>query len=435
MKAVIVLTAALLSLPSAAPAQSFSRDRAQTVIEETARLIERHYVHPEKKALLVARLREGLASGRYPVSDVLDFAQAVTADLEETGKDRHLGISYDPAESSALAAPRPPAGAAASDAIWDREARMSNHGLTEMRILDGNVRYLRIASFAWRSDASGAAYDAAMAFLKGGDAVIVDIRGNGGGGTSAVRYAISHFMPPEPERLLMTFTDDDGKPDQSRVLSYLPAGRVTGKPLYVLVDPGTVSAAEEFAYHVRQFRLGKLVGGNTAGAANNNQLFPLSNGFVASISFFSPKHPVSGTNWEQTGIRPDIEVAPETALAAAHVAALEEAAAKADAAERKRFDWALVAARAQLRPVRLGEAELRRYQGRFGERLVRLERGELVYRRGSQAPMRMAPLGDDLFALGSGGGMRARLRIGTAGVSQLELLYSDGETKVFDKTG
>ena len=96
-----------------------------------------------------------------------------------------------------------------------------------MTVLDGNVRYLRIRSFHWQPDATGAAYDSAMRFLRDGDAVIVDLRGNGGGSTSAVRYAISHFMPASPERLMMTFQGDDGAPDQSRVLGHLPAGRVT----------------------------------------------------------------------------------------------------------------------------------------------------------------------------------------------------------------
>src|SRR6185295_8308874 len=100
-------------------------------------------------------------------------------------------------------------------------------------------------------------------------AIVIDLRGNGGGDPLAVRYLVSHFMAPN--QLLITFLEAGKAPEESRTLADLPAGRLTGKPLYVLTDRRCGSACEDFAYAVQQFKLGELVGATTAGAANNNR--------------------------------------------------------------------------------------------------------------------------------------------------------------------
>src|SRR3546814_17251137 len=108
-----------------------------------------------------------------------------------------------------------------------------------------------------------------MRVLEGGDAVIIDVRGNGGGSHDAVRYVLSHFMPRG--QLLISFVEAGKEPEQSFTLGELPAGRMIGKPLYVLIDGGVGSAAEELAYSVQQFGLGRLVGETTAGRSEERR--------------------------------------------------------------------------------------------------------------------------------------------------------------------
>lgn len=421
----------LLLFPAAAASQPVAPAQAEAALSEMERLVRERYVAVDKREPLAAVLRAGRASGRYGVTDPHELAVRVTEDLRAASGDGHLSLSWDPAEHAQLSAA--PAGQDAGEAdAYAEEARRANHGLGEMRILDGNVRYLRLDTFHWVPDATGEAYDGAMRFLRDGDAVIIDIRGNGGGSDRAVRYAVSHFMPGEPERLLMTFNDDEGRPDQSRVHGYLPAGRVTRGPLYILADSGSFSAAEEFAYHVKHFRLGTLVGERTGGGANNNALFPVAPGFVASISVFVPKHAVTGGNWEGTGVEPDVAAASRDALAAAHLHALEALAAK-DGPGRARHAWALPAARAALRPVALKPAELARYAGRYGDRAVEVRDGALVYRREGQPDARLTPLGDGLFAIE--GRTSARLRFPAGGkASALEVLRADGSSASHPRT-
>jgi hypothetical protein len=340
------------ALAQAPAAEALTPEQTRQALAEVARLVRQHFVFVERREAVVSELQRQEASGRYGVTDPKELARRVTEDLKRAGQDRHFGLIHGPAAYAARVAESDPTAAARKTAFLDERARLANHGLEEMRILDGNVRYLRIQQFHWRPDATGQAYEGAMRFLKEGDAVIIDLRANPGGNTSAVRYAISHFMPPDTETLLATFQDEEGRPDQSRVLGYLPAGRVAA-PLYVLTSGDTASAAEEFALHVKAFKLGTLVGAATHGAGNNNHLLPVAPGFILSVSFFAPRHAVGDANVEGVGVAPDEAVPPAAALQVAHVRALETLSATGTPARRAAYRWALESARAAANPVNL----------------------------------------------------------------------------------
>lgn len=374
--------------------------------------VEARYVFPERVAAIRDRLNEGLASGRYDTADRGVFAERLSADLRESSDDGHMYLVNDPAQYAAAAAST---GEVFDNpeflAIWAAAARRSNNGLTEMRILPGNVRYLKISTFHWVQDRTGQAYDDAMRFLREGDAVIIDLRGNGGGDHAAVRYLLSHFM--KPDQLDITFLQAGEEPTQSRTLDHLPAGRMIGKPLYVLTSRQVGSAAEAFAYDVQQFRLGTLVGGTTGGAANNNTFVPIAPGFVLSVSYGRPVHPVSGTNWEGVGVSPDVAVDPLTALDTASglalVALLERT--DADPVDRAGWEWARVGVEARLHPVTLASTDLRGLTGAYGGRVIELEDGVLFWRRSNGDRYRLAPLARDGLFTVEGTDDRLRVRL------------------------
>ena len=277
------------------------------------------------------------------------------------------------------------------------------------RILGGNVRYLRIAGFEWVDDETGPAYDDAMRFLKGGDAAIIDLRGNGGGTHAAVRYLVSHFM--RGDVLEMTFLAGSAVPEQSRTLEYLPAGRLQNLPLYVLIDGGTASAAEAFAYDVQQFKLGELVGARTVGAANNNKFLPIAPNFLLSVSFGRPLHAVSNTNWEGVGVAPTVDAPSQQALLVAHSLALKRLSEKQGVTAENLSDyaWAATAVEASLRPVVVTPEQLQDLAGRYRTTQVEFRDGALWLSRPDRPTVRLAPMTTDgLFAVDGSDRLRVR---------------------------
>ena len=99
-----------------------------------------------------------------------------------------------------------------------------------------------------------------------------------------MRSAISSAISSRPTRRSMTFYIGSSRATSTAALRRRIAPRMVGKPLYVLTSGGTASAAEEFIGHVAGYKLGELIGENTAGAGFRNEFFPLPDGMVISIS-------------------------------------------------------------------------------------------------------------------------------------------------------
>jgi hypothetical protein len=373
------------------------------------------YVFPAMRAPIVARLTERQRAGQYNVDDAAVFADRITHDLRDVAHDEHLALSIDPdAYAAALA---PPHGDDGEDALHRRRAIHRHHGVAELRVLAGNIRYLKIDHFDWVPDETGAVYDDAMRFLKDGDAWIIDLRGNGGGTSAATRYLVSHFLAPGTQDF--TSLAGDAPPEVSRALDHLPAGRLIGKPLYVLVDGGTGSGAEAVAYDLQQFKLAEIVGAKTAGAANNNKLVPIAPGFMLSISYGRPLHVVSKSNWEGVGVQPSAPCPPVQALDLAEAMALHKLADApgATAEARVEYAWTRVAVEARLHPITLTAAQLQAFAAHygapnvgFGEMEIGFRDGALWLDRANRPPARLGALtADGMFGIEGNELLRVRL--------------------------
>ena len=412
-----------------AVAAPLTADQRAAAVAAIIAAVETRYVFPDRVPAIRERLNEGLSSGRYDTAEPGDFAQRLTTDLRASSGDGHMYLNHAPAEyAAAITSDGEAEDNAALQAIWAEAARRDNHGLTEMRILPGNIRYLRITGFEWVNERTGAVYDDAMRFLREGDAVVIDLRGNGGGSHAGVRYLLSHFM--EGDQLDITFLEAGKEPIQSRTLEHVPAGRLLGKPLYVLISPQVGSAAEAFAYDVQQFHLGTLVGGTTAGAANNNTFVPIAPGFMLSVSYGRPVHPVSGTNWEAVGVAADVAVDPLTALDVANGLALTGLLQRTDAdpVDRAGWEWAQAGVDARLHPATIPAERLEGWRGSYGGRAILFEEGGLIWRRtnGQKVKLR-AMTADGLFAA-EGYDERLRFRF-TGDAMEMQWLGEPGPSR------
>lgn len=411
------LAAFCLPVRSQAPLSAPERASALRSIRA---IFAESYVFPDMRPIILKRLEQGEQSGRYGVDDPRTFAQLITTDLQEVSHDRHLSLRVDAAAYAAALAPA--ASEDGQEAFRRREAIRNHHGLAATRLLPGNVRYLKITDFQWVKDETGICYDEAMRFLKEGDALIIDLRGNGGGSHAAVRYLVSHFL--DGDLLELTFLEGAKPPIQSRTLDHVPAGRLMGKPLYVLIDSNVASAAEAFAYDIQQFKLGELVGARTAGAANNNNLLPVAPGFILSVSYGRPVHAVSQSNWEGTGIQPSVAAPPTQALELAQSLALAKLAAAPEVSPvlKAEYLWARAAAEAALHPIALGPAQAQALTGRYGTMTVSLREESLCLDWPGYPQARLTPMAEKgLFAYEGADYLRVRLTR-----ARLEVIWADG---------
>ena len=329
----LFLTAALP--PPATLAQAAVE--ADAVAERVIALIDSHYVFEDQRAAITGRVRAGLGAGRYPAGVSADSLAAVlTRDLQSASGDGHLYVRY---------VGDVPDGETDGEAWAERERveeRTTNYGFTEARVLDGNVGYLRVTG--WMEPQRG--YDAAVAtmtFLENTDAVVIDVRDNGGGYGGLAELVASYFFEPPPTLLTTThYSDPSTQPSTLYTLPFVPGERRAGDPLYVLIDEGTGSATEWFAYTLQAFGKAVVVGEPSHGAANRNTYYDLGGGLRLSVSTGAPINAVTGTNWEGVGVQPDLAVPADEAVAAAHAAALRVLLDQADGpAQRERLAAAL----------------------------------------------------------------------------------------------
>jgi hypothetical protein len=386
-------------LPAGAPAQTTlvltaaARQAALTAIEGAIRTT---YVFPELRAPLITELEAAAQAHRYDTPDPNVFAQRVTDDMSSVAHDGHLYIDYDPVEYAALMAP--PGSDAGMEAYYGAIAIRQNSGLTEMKILPGNIRYLKITHFDWTPNLTPTAYDDAGRFLQNGDAIIIDLRSNGGGDSDAADYFGKALIDPNK-----------------------------GKSIYILVDGHVASAAEAVAYGAQAAKQATVVGSATYGAANNNKKFPIAPAFVLSVSNNRPINPITRTNWEGTGVIPDIPVAGSAALQVAELNALDtlNVASNVTTAKRAEYVWARQGVVAQLNPVTLSNSQLQRYAGKYGTISVRAVDGELRLTRSDrprwEQNILLVPLdANGLFAVSAFDDLRLRFH-----TNALDLLYGN----------
>ena len=425
----LLALAPLAALPGSAMAQPVTQTAAAVdgpaVAAEVKRLLLAQYVLPELRAKFTAVIDRGITEGRYAVTDTNDLATRLNEDLGSISSDKHLGVMVDPERSKALAS-RPvdmAGGDRPATQAEIRAAELTNHGLVEMKILPGNIRYLEIEGFKWAGEASERAYDTAMTFLAGGDAVIIDVRRNGGGSPDAVRYAVSHFIAPN--KPLMTFFMGGRGTESTSSLATTKAPRMVGKPLYVLSSKGSGSAAEEFLGHIAGYKLGDVIGERSAGAGFRNKFFPLPSGMIISISVGRAVLASTGKDWEAVGIVPTVETAADKALDVAKARALDRVAEQSEPERKVQLKAIAATLNAQINPVKT-ELPLSAYAGVYGERRVQVEDKGLTIRRGENPVSPLIAVGPNRFAYVNDPASTVTFAVSAGKVNALHLVRADG---------
>lgn len=292
------------------------------VVEHLSKKLVENYVFPDVAKTIADGLRREFQAGDFDKDKTEDvFAEHLSKDMRELGRDRHLEVNYDPKFQTPRAGDtsRPTQADMDVERAW---VNRSNGGIASVKHLPGNIGYIDLREFP-PSDFVAARYRAAMVLLSGSDGVIVDLRKDRGGDPHSVALFLSYFFAEDDGRHLNDiYWRKDGRTDQFWTSSV--EGPRLLVPVYVLTSANTFSGGEECAYDFQTQKRATLVGAVTGGGANPGDAFPLIHGFVANIPTGRAINPITKTNWEHVGVTPDIAVSPSDALSVAYKALIED---------------------------------------------------------------------------------------------------------------
>ncbi len=303
----ILATLALCLAALPAPAQVVPPQEQVAVLHAAADLIEARYVDEGKARAIARALRRSDARWGTPL-DAPEFARRATDLLRTISGDGHLGLSHS-------AKPIPEQGGEAAFSAQEMERWYGpalNHGVEKIERLPGNVMLLDLRVFPPPAMAADV-LAAAMTVVAQGDALILDLRHNGGGAETQQLVAGYLLEPGSP------LSGSYNRPADKRVHVSSPAwvpGRRFGstKPLYVLTSRRTFSAAEALAYDLQALGRAVVVGEVTGGGAHPFEYRRVAPHFAVDLPEGRSINPVTGGNWQAVGVQPDVRVPAARAL-------------------------------------------------------------------------------------------------------------------------
>ena len=317
---VALALAALAARPAAIPTAG-APDAASIarLVTSVAELVEREYFDAPAAARVAAALRRHLAEGRYTgASSPASLASRVTEDLRAETHDLHLAVMLAPQPAAVRSLP------SSADESRANRGRRENFGVAGVEFLPGNVACVTIDSF-YRLDEARPAIEAAMALTANADALILDLRANGGGAPDTVAFLASFLVTPGGEPLF-EIVPRSGEPHRYARVPTPDRGTDTTRPVYALTSKRTFSAGEGLPFLLQALGRAEVVGERTAGAANPGRAYPAGDGFEVVVPNGRVRVAGAAGNWEGTGVVPDVPAASDDARRVAHARAVERLA-------------------------------------------------------------------------------------------------------------
>lgn len=319
-KAAFVLLTFLLTLQMAASATSFDSAYRGQLIDNVKNAL-RVYIDPNVTSTVDARL-DADRSNLVAIADPQQFAVAVTSDLRAAGHDKHLYVLY----SDRLPPPDAQSHNTKAGRLHDESStRLHNADVRGAFWLPGNVGYINLRGFPpMLGNATKAPIDAAMGIVANTDALIIDLRRNGGGDPDSLDYWMGYFFAPRTELTSIRWLRPQPHIDRQFSAAQVTGARY-GKPIYILTSSSTASCAEQFAYDLQSLHRATLIGETTAGAANPGDFTRLDDHFAVFVPTGRAYNPYTKTNWEGIGIKPEVATPAGDALVKAYTLALRQA--------------------------------------------------------------------------------------------------------------
>ncbi len=303
------------------------------VINGVLKKLSDAYVFPEVAKQMEQSVRARVAKKEYDqITSAKEFAALLTSHLREISRDKHLRIDY----FSEVMPVRPERAEPTAEELerYRRNNMWGNFGFEKIERLEGNIGYLSLRGF---NDPTGAeeTIAAAMNFLGNTDALIIDLRRNGGGSPEMVALISSYLFGEKPVHLNSLYWREGNRTQDYFTKEKVLGRRFDGKDVYVLTSKRTFSAAEEFTYNLKNLKRAMIVGEVTGGGANPGQGVRITDHFGMFVPTGRAINPITKTNWEGTGVKPDVEVSAEQSLKIAYLDALKKVLAKSSDNQRR----------------------------------------------------------------------------------------------------
>ena len=368
------------------------------VLDEVSEVFGRYYPDPALTKLMVERLRRREAEGAYAqCADMAAFTSQVTKEMRAVSKDGHITvwpyekIPDDLAAETLLGSPQ------------------DNYGFKRVELLPGNIGYIQMTYWANPRLAAPTAI-AAMNFVAHCDALIFDLRGNGGGDEIMGQF-LSSYLFAERTHLADVLVPSEGRLQQTWTLEWVPGPRMPDVPVYILLNRLSYSASEAFAFPLQQCGRALVIGERTRGGCHAVKYMSFPEiGVNIRVPYTTQVKP--GTNESYTeGIVPDIPATSENALSAAGVRATSDLLPReTDPKKRFSLEWALAFYKVDLKPVLLDLTALREYVGAYGDAKVLLAGDQVCLQRKDRRRQALVPLGGDEFKFEDPSMARYRVR-------------------------
>jgi len=382
------------------------------IVEKVGEILVNGYAFPDAAKEMQIFIADRLNKGEYQnIKNAIEFGRIVTNDLRKIKNDLHLQVAYAPATVRRIRANRSQSVEVKKKALEEKIARErgQNYGFKELKLLEGNVGYLKLDFFSSLRSA-GETCVAAMNYLANADAVILDLRSNSGGSPFMLKLISSYFIEDDTNLVNLEWQEEGkAKIEQHWSLPFVPGRTLFEKKLYILTSPSTFSAAEGFSYNMKTLKRATLIGEKTQGGGTAGEWEVINDSFVIFVPKYKSMNPLTNEciDIEGKGIQPHLEVPAGQALLAAHLLAINASIEKAKPLKPdQELNWIKDWIEAKYNPSKFDSSIYGTYVGRYDEKFdIYFENGSLCIREHSsniEYPgffSKLIPLSERLFAL------------------------------------
>lgn len=304
--------------PLVRPAPQVDAAERRRVIDGAITELKEFYIFPDVgQTMADALLMHERRGDDDAETDGRMFASLLTMQMREVSHDKHLRMDYQPESTLTNLG-----GPTAELARYRNDMRRGNCTFRKVTTLAHGVGYVKLDGFP-EASVCRSTVARVMASLNRSDALIFDLRDNHGGDPHMVAWVASYLFDKRTH-LNDIYNRTHDRTEQLWTQSPVPGNRLANKPVYILTSPETFSGAEEFCYDLKNLKRATLIGETTGGGAHPAGPHRIDERFTIVVPDSRPINPISKSNWEGTGVTPDVKADAEDALKTAETLAAKK---------------------------------------------------------------------------------------------------------------